>query len=194
MVIAFVIWGAGTITISKQSSSPYAGSVGHEKISQKELITTLRYYDLLAKSQANNQETTQNQKETKEKELSEPPLSFDQLQALAWQTIALSREAKHEGIQVSDEEVRQEVEKLFSIGPSFNEQFYRNWIHTNFRGQPRDFEEVVRKHLAVQKIRQKVLEGVPVKDRETYWLKWLAPVLGRTNIHAYSSEKSETND
>ncbi len=190
-MLSFVIWEVSAVTISRQSISSYAGSIGHEKISQKELTMTLRYYDLLARSQANRKETSQNQKETKEGGASEP-LSQDQLQALAWQAIVLSREAKHQDIQVSDEEVREEVEHLFAVGAGFNEQFYQNWIQTNFRGSARDFEEVVRKHLAVQKIRQKILAKIPEKDREARWLEWLAPVLSRAKIHAYSAQKSES--
>ena len=182
-MLSFVIWEVSAVTVSRQSVSPYAGSIGHEKISQKELLMTLRYYDLLSRTQTNSKEA-----------VSSKPLSADQLQALAWQAIVLSREAKHQGIQVSDAEVREEVERLFSIGTGFNEPFYQNWIRTNFRGQPRDFEEVARKQIAVQKIRQKVLEGIPEKDRDARWLQWLGPVLSRAKIHTYSPEKSETND
>ena len=34
IVLAFVAWGAGTLTISKGSDSLYVGAIGNEKISQ----------------------------------------------------------------------------------------------------------------------------------------------------------------
>ena len=197
IVLSFIIWGAGTISVSKQSVSSYIGSVNGKKISHKEFLTTLRYYDLLARTQAARarEKTAPTQKGAKEKETPESEnLSFDQLRALTWQAIVLSQEAKHEGIRVRDEEVREEVERLFSGSAGFNEEFYQTWIHTNFRGQPRDFEEAVRKYLAVQKMRQKVLEGAPEKNRETRWLEWLKPVIIKANVHDYTAQKPETTN
>ncbi len=193
IVLSFVIWEVSAVTISRQSVSPYIGSVGHEKISHKEFMTTFRYYDLLAHSQEAQIETSQNQKGTKEAPKPEP-LSFDQLRALTWQTIVLSREAKREGIRISDKEVQNEVEKLFSTGNGFNEEFYQTWVRTNFRETPRDFEETVRKRLAVQKIREKVLGGIPEKDRETRWFEWMQLILSRANVHDYSSQKPESTE
>lgn len=192
-MLSFLIWEVSAVTISRQSTSPYIGSVGHEKISHKEFTTTFRYYDLLAHSQESQNEIAQNQKGTKKASKSEP-LSFDQLRALTWQAIVLSREAKREGIRISDEEVRKEVEKLFSTGNEFNEGLYQTWVQTNFRGTPRDFEESVRKHLAVQKIREKVLEGIPEKDHETRWLQWMQLTLSRTNVRDYSNQKPESTE
>lgn len=193
IALSFVIWEVSAVTVSRQSASPYIGSVSHEKISHKEFMTTFRYYDLLAHSKESQNETSQNQKGSKEASQPEP-LSFDQLRALTWQAIALSREAKREGIRVSDEEVRSEVEKLFSTGKEFNKEFYQTWVRTNFRGSPRDFEEAVRKHLVVQRIRQKVLEGTPDKDRETRWLEWLQLTLSHAHIYDYSGQKSENTE
>ena len=188
-----MIWGVGSMSISKQSASPYMGSIGRERISQKEFLTTLQYYDLLARSRAVQVENSKNQKETEEKAKAEP-FSFDQLRALTWQAIVLSREAKHQGIRVSDDQVREEVEKLFSAAGGFNETLYQNWLRTNFRGRARDFEEAIRKHLAVQKIRQKVLEGVPETERESHWLKWLEPILSQTRIRDYTTQKPESSE
>ena len=162
IVLSFVIWGAGSISVSRQSASSYMGSINGERISNKEFLTTLRYYDLLSRTRADQKQTSQDQKQTEETTIPDS-LSFSQIRALTWQAIVLSREAKREGIQVTDEEVREEVEQLFGGTSGFNNEFYRNWIHTNFRGQARDFEEAVRKHISVQKIRQRVLEGVSEK-------------------------------
>ena len=191
IVLSFIIWGAGSISVSRQSVFSYIGSVKGEKISQKEFLTTMRYYDLLVRTQAAREKTSSNQNQTEKTPESET-LSVNQLQALTWQAIVLSREAKQEGIHVNDEEVRNEIEKLFSGSAGFNEEFYQTWIHTNFRGQARDFEEAVRKHIAVQKMRQKVLEGIPEKEREARWLEWLKPVIIHANVRDFTAQKPET--
>ena len=190
IVLSFIIWGAGSISVSRQNVSSHIGSVNGKKISQKEFLTTMRYYDLLVRTQATREKTSPSQKEAEKTPKSET-LSVNQLRALTWQAIVLSQEVEREGIRVSDEEVQEEVQKLFSGSAGFNEEFYQTWIHTNFRGQARDFEEAVRKHIAVQKTRQKVLEGVPEKERETRWLEWLKPVIIRANVRDDTAQKPE---
>ena len=171
IVLAFVAWGAGTISVSKELASPYIGSVNGEKISHKEFLMTLRYYELLSRARTAESEKTESE-----------PLPYDQLRSLTWQTIAISREAKRLGVRVSDEEVRNQVERLFSAGGQFNEAFYQNWIEKNFRGRAREFEEATRKHITVQKTHQKILEGIPESERETRWIKWLRPLMNRVQI------------
>src|SRR3989344_1135986 len=135
IVLSFIAWGVGTISISKESASPYMGSIGGEKISHKEFSTTFHYYDLLTRIQTALEELSQKEKETSEK----PPLSVEELKSLTWQAILVSREAEKEGIQVSDVEVKEEVEKFFSTDGQFNQGFYQDWIRKNFRGRARDF-------------------------------------------------------
>ena len=179
IVLSFAIWGIGTISISKESASPYVGSIRGEKISHKEFLTTLRYYDLLTRSQTDENKTPKQE-----------PLSSDQLRSLTWQAIILSREAAREGITVSDQEVRGEVEKLFSAGGSFDQALYQNWIRNQFRGRARDFEEVIRKHLTTQKIREKILAGIPEAERKTRWLEWLTSVISQSRVEDYTADSA----
>ena len=181
IVLAFVAWGAGTISVSKELASPYIGSVNGEKISHKEFLMTLRYYELLSRARTVESEKTEHAKATDLPQKSEP-LPYDQLRSLTWQTIAISREAKRLGVRVSDEEVRNQVEQLFSAGGQFNEAFYQNWIEKNFRGRAREFEEATRKHITVQKTHQKILEGIPESERETRWIEWLQPLMNHVQI------------
>ena len=193
IVLSFAAWGIGTITTSQSNASLYVGSLGGEKISHKEFLTTLRYYELLTRAQARakNQPQDQNKGTNAETPKSEP-LSFDELRGLTWQAILLSREARREAIAVADEEVRSEIEKQFSVEGQFNQEFYQNWIRNNFRGRARDFEEVVRKHLAAQKIRSKILENVPESERDARWLEWLRSAISRARIEDYTI-KTENN-
>ena len=179
IVLSFVAWGVGTISLSKESASPYIGSVRGEKISHKEFLTTLRYYDLLTRNQADEAGSGASDSE---------PIPFETLRALSWQVIILSREAEREGIAVSDEEVRKEVERLFSAGGELNQKFYQNWIQGHFQGRARDFEEAVRKDLAARAIRKKILEGVPQEEREARWREWLGSTFKEAKIKDYTAE------
>lgn len=176
IVLSFVAWGIGTLSVSTQSSSPYAGSVRGQKITQKEFMLTMRFYELLTRAQQKNSE-----------KLSEP-LTYDELRALSWQTIVVSREAKNQGIKITDEDIKAEIEKLFSIDERFSLMMYQDWIRKNFDGRSRDFEEIIRKHLAVQKIRQKVLAGVPDDERNNQWLKWLTDIIGNAQLKDFTAK------
>jgi hypothetical protein len=205
IVLSFVIWGAGSISMSTNTISPYIGTVGKEKISQKEFLITTRYFELLNQSKVNQeqknettkpQETATDQKTKKEetKEVqnekanteNEPPaqesLSYDQVKGLAWQMIVLSREAKQEGVVATDEEVQNEIRRLFSQGNVFQQDFYEQWVQNNFRVQVREFEELIRKHLMSDKLREKILKDVPEEKRNTRWLEWFIPVISKSEL------------
>ncbi len=185
IVLSFVAWGVGTISISREEASPYIGSVGGEKISHKEFLTTLRFYELLTRVQ-------EKEIEPKEKKSTSEPPSFEALRSQAWQAIVLSREAARQGIRASDEEVRAEVQRLFSSeAGGFDREFYQRWITANFRGEARDFEETVRKHLHTGKLQEKVLTGVPESEREGRWLAWLISTYSKAKVQDDTTVKEE---
>jgi hypothetical protein len=51
IVLSFVAWGGGSFTTSRNSAASYAGSIRGERISYKEYLTTLRFYELLGQAQ-----------------------------------------------------------------------------------------------------------------------------------------------
>ena len=173
IVFSFIAWGIGTLSISTHSSSPYAGSVRGQKITQKEFMMIMRFYELLTRVQ---------NKDPKSK-----PLTYDQLRALTWQTIIVSHEAKQQGVKITDEDIKTEIEKLFSIDGHFSLTLYQDWIRQNFNGRSRDFEEVIRRHLAVQNIRQKVLTGISDIERENHWVKWLTNTIGSAQLKDFTA-------
>ncbi len=175
IVLSFIAWGIGTLGISTLLSSPYAGSIRGKKITKKEFTMTLQFYELLTRVQKKSDSE------------SEPP-TYDQLHALTWQTLIIGREAKRQGIKVSDEEIKAEIEKLFAVNGQFTLPFYQDWIWRNFKGRPRDFEEMLRKYLAVQKIRQKVSSGVPEAERGKQWLQWLTNTIGNAQLKDYTAK------
>ena len=172
IVLSFVVWGVGTLSISKESSSPYAGSVFGQNVSQKEYLSTLKFYDLFLRMNRKSDGTGQKNE----------PFSLEQLRALTWQTIIISREANRQNIKVDDREVRANLESLFSENGFFEQNLYQNWVKENFHGRARDFEEVVRNHLAVQKMREKVLSGVSDPERDERWMEWLRNVIGSAQL------------
>ena len=174
IVLAFIAWGAGTLTISKGGDALHVGAIGNEKISQKEFLMMLRYYELLSRSRAVPNVA---------------PLSMEELRALTWQSIILSRQASQEGVAASDHEVRSQIEQLFSADGRFNPEFYQTWIRQNFRASPRDFEEAVRKQIVTQKIREKILHEVPQEERGKRWGAWFGEVLRKTRVRDYELEK-----
>lgn len=203
--------------MSTQNASTYIGSVGKEKISQKEFLITARYFELLNQSGANRKQKNeeietqkdekqeikkeedsfqQSQKEgpqTENKFPLEEPLSYDQIKGLAWQMIVLSREAKREGIAVTDEEVQTEIRKLFSKNGVFHQDFYEQWVQNNFRVQAREFEELIRKHIASDKLREKVLKDVPEEQHQNQWLEWFIPVMSKSEFKDLEKPAAEAS-
>ena len=120
------------------------------------------------------------------------PPAFEEVKAMTWQTIILNREAKKRKIRIADEEVADEIQKQFSGGGNnFNQEFYEAWVRKNFRGEPREFEEALREHLTIQKVRAQILKDVPEADRDKHWLEFLAPVLSNGKFVDYT-EKSKS--
>jgi hypothetical protein len=109
-------------------------------------------------------------------------MTYDQIRGLAWQMIVLSREAKREGVDVTDEEVQNEIRRLFSQEGIFNQAFYEQWVQNNFRVQTREFEELIRKHLAADKLREHVLKDVPEEQRNSRWFEWFLPVMSKSEF------------
>ena len=210
IVLSFVIWGVGTLSSSKETSSAYVGSVEGKKVSHKEFQSILRYYELLNRAhvaQATSEkkpgedesEKSKDRKAENEKESAEalePPklLSWDELRGLTWQAIVLARQAERQRMIVTDRDVRKEIERLFSSGEAFNPSFYESWIRDHFRGRPRDFEEAVRTHLAGQKLREMVLRAVPEKERDGRWMGWLITTMSRAHVKDFSSQPETSKD
>lgn len=176
IVLSFVIWGGSSFTSLREETSAYAGKVWGERISYKEFMTTGRFYELLF--QAHRPDETAPGVE---------PPSPEELHGLTWQMIILSREAKRMGLQVSDQEVAQEIQRQFSTLEGFNVNFYQRWVRDSFRGRPRDFEEVVRKYLAGQKVREKVLAPIAEDKREAQWLGWISSLMTTARFEDYTT-------
>ena len=93
---------------------------------------------------------------------SEQPLDDAELvRAYTWQNIIFSREAKREGIKVTDHEVREEINRILlqqGINNPTQEQ-YRIWLARTLQISPKDFEEGLREIMRIQKLIQKKISG-----------------------------------
>jgi hypothetical protein len=208
IVFSFAAWGAGSIAISRDKSASYAGKVFGEKISHKEYLAMFRFFDLMTQNQERKKQEAQTSSQAESNGNEEPAKNttaetkdspttppappeapnFDRLRMLAWQTIILSREAKREGVTVTDDEVADEIQMLFAGGNNFNPEFYRMWVEKQFRTKPRDFEETIRKYLASQKVRDHILNTAPEKEKDKKLMEWLVSVMSRAKLEDYTQK------
>ncbi|OGW78987.1 MAG: hypothetical protein A2Z83_03285 [Omnitrophica bacterium GWA2_52_8] len=89
----------------------------------------------------------------------------DTLRQNAWQSLILAREAKNQGIQVTDEEVRSEINRLLEAQGVMNvtPEIYKKWVQATVREEPAIFEKQLRELMLVQKtIRQ--FNEAPVEE------------------------------
>ena len=155
---AFVIWGAGSISHSKDKGPTYAGIIDDKKISFdafSESLSAVRcqiymnYFsqpqviDVLMKNKA-----------------------F--IGKLAWDMLIMSREAKKRKLKATDAEVINFIRNhpLFSRGGKFDDRIYEYILKNNLSIYPRNFEEMARNALAIQKLNNILTKDVKVTDEE----------------------------
>jgi len=94
----------------------------------------------------------------------EPLKDPDLLRNYTWQNIIYSREAKKEGLRVTDEEVRTEIASILKqqglLSPTPEQ--YKIWLTRTLQMTPREFEEGLREFIRIQKlIQQKIISFMP---------------------------------
>jgi len=139
VVIAFGLWGAGSIVTGAQMLSPYAGEVNGKKIKQRDFDKQKKLLKLLLPAEASN-------------------LPNQVLDLETFKRIALYQAGKKEGLSISDQEVRSAVENLLGrpmIG--LDMEGYTRWTKSVLNESPRDFEEALRKALLAQKFLNQLL-------------------------------------
>lgn len=142
VVVSFVIWGGYSVTTLKKEGR-YAGEVFGKSVTFQEYN---KFYNATQLFMPSKDKT----------ELENPEV----IRTLTWQNIIYAREAKRMGIQVTDEEVRQEVSNILTqqgISAPTEDQ-YRIWLTRTLRISPRDFEEGLREFMRIQKLLRRQLE------------------------------------
>jgi hypothetical protein len=151
VVLSFAIWGGGSLVISSQVLSPYAGSAFGKKIKLREFEKRKRMMKFFMPAEFS-------------------ALPDNVITAETFKQIALTRAAKKEGLKVTDEEVRLMIERIVGPGVWWNTGSYSQWTRQNLGENPRDFEETLRDALLAQKMTVRLFEKaklLPLKDEKT---------------------------
>jgi len=148
IVIAFVLWGAGSVVTGTQMLSPYAGEISGKKVKLREFEVRKKLLKLLLPIEASN-------------------LADEVLTVETFKNIALSREASRRGLKTLDAEVRSTVENLLGrpmIG--LDMEGYTRWTKSVLNESPRDFEEALRQALLAQQLVNQLLQDKGIKEPE----------------------------
>lgn len=142
--IAFVLCGGYSISSMKKEGR-FAGEVFGKTVTFQEYNKFYRATQLFMPSK-------------------EPIKDSDLLRNYTWQNIIYAREAKREGIKVSDQEVRADITNILKeqglINPTPEQ--YKIWLTRALQMSPRDFEEGLREFIRIQKLlRTKVPAAAP---------------------------------
>lgn len=151
---AFVFWGFGGAPHDKDESR-YLGSISGKKITPLEFNSSLSAVRNMAIMQYG-----ENLREI-EKTLN--------LEAQAWQRLALLEAAKKFKIKATDQEVIKQIENypFFMRQGKFDSKTYNELLRYTFHIQARAFEEQARQNIIIYKLYNKVTDGITVDDKET---------------------------
>ena len=188
VVITFALWGGFSATSLKKELN-YAGSVYGKNVSFQEYNKFYKATQIFMPSP----------------ELMRNP---DALRSYVWQNIIYAKEAKRQGIKVSDKELRAELSRLLAsqglINPS--PQVYKNWLERGLRISPREFEESLREFIAIQKLIRMQTETIelPVsedvvseeivveeRDKQNAFMMWTLELNKKANLVDYAKILAE---
>lgn len=142
VVISFILWGGYSVGTQLKKESMYAGEVFGKSISHQEFNRFYRMAQLFSIGG---------------EAISDPEM----LRRQAWRNIIYSREAQKLGIEVKDNEVLEEIQKLFASQEidQLTPEIYEQWLKRNVRMDARDFEEQLRELIRVQKLVREVAQA-----------------------------------
>jgi hypothetical protein len=183
VVGSFILWGGYSVSALKKEGR-FAGEVFGRTVSFQEYNQFHRATQLFMPTE-------------------EPIEDPDMLRSYTWQNIIYAREAKREGIKISDEDVRGEIANLLKqqglVDPT--QEQYKIWLTRALHMSPRDFEEGLREFMRIQKLlRVKIASFTPVdadkvtdpKEKEeivekqkTDFMVWTTDVNKRANLKDY---------
>ena len=155
---AFVIWGTGNLSGSKEKGPKFVGTINKKKVTFDEFasaLTAMRSQLIL--NYSSNPEALNSVLKNRE---------F--LGRLAWDRIILLRETKACHTKVSNQELVNVIRShpIFLRGGRFDEKIYNYFLKYNLGLEPRGFEEIMRENLAVQKMNDAQTKDMKVSDEE----------------------------
>ncbi len=147
VVGSFLLWGGYSVTTLKKEGR-YAGEVFGKAVTFQDFNVFSRATQLFMPSE-------------------QPLEDADLVRAYTWQNIIFSREAKREGVKISDEDVRNEIAKILTqqgISNPTQEQ-YRIWLARSLQISPSEFEEGLREFMRIQKLIQSKISSFALQDK-----------------------------
>ena len=144
VIIAFVLWGGFTFSTQLHNEGRIAGKVFGKDVNFQEFNRFYRASELFS---------------FQDKPVSDP----NEIKRAAWEKIILSREAKRRKIDVSDDEVRNEVIRLLEKQKIFNPEpaVYKHWLQSELRETPQEFEAQIREIVRIQKLLFQIHNALP---------------------------------
>ncbi len=144
VVFLMVIWGIGP-AIDYLVPKPPVGEILGEKISQEEFNdTVIRWARVFFRD-------------------SKEPVAEQ-----VWKQLALVHQAKRMGVFVTDEELVQEIQSWFPVGPAIfnNREEYRRMLGSIFHMTEYQFEKTIREYLLAQKLQFLLKNSVKITKDE----------------------------
>jgi len=157
IVPAFVLWGAGSSTRSKDNRPSHVGTIYGKKVSFEKLTKSYEacYHQLILSSGGNTK-------------LLEQMLEQMDLSQMAWDRLIMVAEAKKQRIKVADKQVVEAIRMnpLFGRRGMFDNKVYNYVLKNNLRTTPRKFEEEIRENLAITVLRDRAIENLVIREEE----------------------------
>jgi len=169
VMIAFITWGGYAVSVQFEETNRSPGRIFGKEVSFRDHLLAYRAVQIFF-AHPNPEE----------------PSKPEEIEARTWEFLILSREAKHRKITVSDEAVRQEIQRLFTQGGDgvFSSDQYLQWVRGTFREEPRDFENQLREHLRIRKLLNQVREKEAGNSDEGL-RRWLTQLVVRAKPEVY---------
>ena len=160
---AFVIWGTGNLSGSKEKGPKFVGTINKKKVTFDEFANALNAMrsQLILNYSANPEA------------LNSVLKNREFLGRLAWDRIIMLREAKSRGIKIQNKDLVKAIRShpIFLRGGRFDEKIYNYFLRYNLGIEPRVFEEMMRDNLAIQKMNDDQTKDIKASDdevRESY--------------------------
>ncbi len=146
IIVAFGMWGAFSVSTQFRDQGQIAGRVFGSPVSYQEFNKLRKATEIFSLTG---------------ERMEDPGI----LHQLTWQNIIFAREAKRLHIKVSDDEVRAQVQKLLDAQkvPASSPEIYERWVRSISSASPREFEEMIREMIRVQKL-LKEMRAAPVTE------------------------------
>lgn len=139
VILSFALWGGFSVGVQFQKKGRVAGEIFGKDVTFQEFN---RFYKSQLIFSIDG----------------EKPKDPEAVKQATWQSLMYAREAKRLKIEVSNDDVRAEIERLLAQQKMENVSVdvYRQWLKTNIKETPEEFESQVRELLRIRRLVEKV--------------------------------------